>query len=142
MSGPRVGQLAAVTGLLGISAWACVNRDDIGIKGTPVSLDTIIVCIAASAVAAYVTARTWRLFPSPIVSAIAGVLFGDRLGPVGGVIGLLVGVAVVAFVMADTRLTKRCSWPASPAGGLAFSPLQAATTGRAFMVRWRATELW
>ena len=111
----RVVQLAAVAALLAISAWACMNRDDIGIKGRPVSLDTIVLCIAAAAVAAYVTARFWHFFPAPFISGVAGALFG---GPFGGVIGLLVGVAVVVFVMAQTRLTKRSSRLAIKSGGV------------------------
>jgi hypothetical protein len=109
MSWPRAVQLAAVIAVVSLTIFVCSRRNELGPKGTPVSLDSIALCIAASAVAAFVITRVWHWLPAPFIAGVVGVFFGERLGPVGGVIGVLVGVAVVAVVIAQSRLSRRCS---------------------------------
>jgi hypothetical protein len=109
MRWPRVVQLGAAAFLVALTAFALVYRSDIGFKGVAVPITSIAVCLAASWAAAYVVARGWHWLPAPFVAGIVGVLVGGRLGPVGGVLGFLVGAAVTVAVLAELRLTRRSS---------------------------------
>jgi hypothetical protein len=92
-----------------LTAFAIALRDDgIGFKGVAVPVTHIGLCLLSSAVAAYVATRGWHWLPAPFIAGIVGVFAGGRLGPVGGVFGFVVGLAVAAAVVAETRLTKRC----------------------------------
>ena len=110
MSRPRIVQVMAGCGVAALTAFAIAFRDDgIGFKGMPVAISSIIICLISSAVASYITARGWHWLPAPFIAGIVGVFAGGRLGPVGGMFGFFVGLAVTVAVIAETRLTSRCS---------------------------------
>ena len=109
MRGPRVIQIVAGIVIVSVGAFAFIRRNEIGPKGTPVSLDSIALCLVASAVVAFVVTRVWHWLPAPFIAGIVGVFFGGHLGPVGGIIGVLVGAAVAVAVTAESRLTNHCS---------------------------------
>jgi hypothetical protein len=107
MHWPRVVQLAAGLVILALIWFALGVRSEIGMKGMPVSAISVILSLAASAAAAYVTTRCWHWLPAPFIAGIVGAVVGD-VGPVGGVLGLMVGAAVTIAVVAESRLTTRC----------------------------------
>src|SRR5687768_9653321 len=92
MRWPRAVQLVAAIAIVSLTIFVCSRRNEIGPKGTPVSLDSIALCIAAAAVAAFIITKVWHWLPAPFIAGVVGLFFGGRLGPVGDIIGLLVGV--------------------------------------------------
>lgn len=107
MRGLRIAQVVAVAAAVVILALALLNRSNLGMKGMSVPADSIVLCVLAAAVAAYVTVRCWHWLPAPFIAGIVGVVVDGRLGPSGGVVGLLIGVAVAVVVIAESRLTGR-----------------------------------
>jgi hypothetical protein len=107
MRGPRIVQLLAFAAVVALTASALANRSDIGIKGMPVSIDSIVLCLVVSAITAYLAARGWHWLPAPLAAGIAGAIAGGRLGPTGGMFGFLVGLAVTVMVVAEARLASR-----------------------------------
>lgn len=106
MRGPRVVQLVAGSAVIALAVFAIGSRDSIGFKGMPVSVDSIAFCFIFSALAAYIAARGWHWLPAPFIGGIVGVFAGGRLGPAGGLLGLLVGLAVTIAVVAESRLAS------------------------------------
>ncbi|HEX6961239.1 MAG TPA: hypothetical protein VF175_05185 [Lacipirellula sp.] len=104
----RISQFVAIAAAFMLLTMALINRGNLGMKGMPVPADSIVVCVIASAVAAYVATRGWHWLPAPFIAGIVGVFAGGRLGPTGGVLGFRVGLAVAFVVVAESRLTKRC----------------------------------
>jgi hypothetical protein len=102
-------QVVAVAAAVAASTLALRSRSDIGMKGGPVPADSVVLCILASAVAAYVTTRVWHWLPAPLIAGVVGALAGGRLGPNGVILGLFIGLAVTVVVAAESRLTRRCS---------------------------------
>ncbi len=92
--------IAVVIALLGI----VIGQHEHGaIKGMPVPIANVLFCMFAAAVAAAICRfRFNRLagwIATPFVAGIAGAfgILGESYGPYGGVVGLLVGIIVLAL---------------------------------------------
>jgi hypothetical protein len=106
MHGPRIVRAAAVIAVIALTAFAIAAREHLGVKHLPVSIRSIVLCLVCSALAAYGTTRAWHWFPAPFLAGIAGVIAGGRFGPAGGVFGFVVGLAVAATMVAQSRLEE------------------------------------
>ena len=107
MRWPRVVQFVATIAVIALAMFAIPFRSHIGFKGAAVPIVSLVTCFAASCVVAYITARAWHWVPAPFVAGIVGVVTGGRLGPVGGIFGFFVGLAVAVAVLAESRLNSR-----------------------------------
>jgi hypothetical protein len=64
MRGPRIAQLVAIVAVVALTAVIMAKRSNIGFKGMPVSIDSIVLCLVVSPITAYLTARGWHWLPA------------------------------------------------------------------------------
>ena len=87
----------AVFAILAMLVWAGMHHANAGLKGAYVPLPNLAVCIVAAATTAIICMRAWSAVAAPAVAGIAGAFgIGSHLFvSFGGVVGFLVGLAVV-----------------------------------------------
>ena len=89
-----------------LAAWLCskIYAGRSYTKGGPISIPSVIACILLSSLVATLVSLFWRRFPAPFVAGIAGVFCVNNAlsGPVGGVLGFLIGLATVMTLPQQT----------------------------------------